>query len=171
MRNTRKMVFMAILTSLSVVLGIIDAQLAAFVTLVPYAKVGLANIVILLSIIYFDFKDGLTMAILKSVLIGLILGAVSTFFIGFSGTMLSFFGMLFFYKVSQGKFSLIGISVIGGVLHSVGQIIAVMTFYKSVAAITFLPQLLLTSLLTGVIIGMLTNSIKRYIDNARIFQK
>lgn len=169
MKNTKKMVFMAILTSLSVVLGIVDAQIGTLVTLVPFAKIGLANIVILLSILYFDFSDAITMAILKSLLVGLILGAISTFFIGFTGTMFSFFSMYAVCKLGRDKFSLIGISVIGGVMHSLGQIIAVMIFYKSLAAIAFAPQLMIVSLVTGVVIGMLTKSIRSYVDRTRVF--
>jgi len=169
MKNTKKMVFMAILTSLSVVLGVIDAQIGAFITFVPFAKVGLANIVILLSILYFDFTDSFTMAVLKSLLVGLILGAISTFFIGFTGTMFSFFGMYALCKLGRDKFSLIGISVMGGVLHSLGQVLAVMIFYKSLPAIIFAPQLMLVSVVTGVVIGMLTKSIRRYVDKTRVF--
>ena len=170
MKNTKRMVFMAVLTSLSVVLGVIDAQIGAFVTFVPFAKVGLANIVILLSILYFDFKDSLTMAILKSLLVGLILGSFSTFFIGFTGTILSFFGMWTIFKMSQGNASLILVSVVGGILHSLGQVFAVMVFYKSIAAVMFAPQLILVSVVTGVIIGMLTKSVKSYVDRTRVFE-
>lgn len=169
MKNTKKMVFMAILTSLGVVLGVVDAQIGALVTFVPFAKIGLANIVILLSIMYFDFGSSFTMAVLKSLLVGLILGAISTFFIGFTGTMLSFFGMQFLWRTSRENLSLIGISVVGGVLHSLGQIVAVMVFYKSLAAIMFAPQLMIISVVTGIIIGMLTKQIRSYVDKTRVF--
>ena len=170
MKNTKRMVFMAVLTSLSVVLGVIDAQIGVFLTFMPFAKIGLANIVIILSILYFDFKDSITMAVLKSLLVGLILGSISTFFIGFTGTMLSFFGMLTIYKMSQGNASLIFISVVGGLLHSLGQVVAVMIFYKSIAAVLFAPQLILVSVVTGVVIGMLTTSVRSYVDKTRVFE-
>lgn len=170
MKNTKRMVFMAILTSLSVILGIIDAQIGAFVTLVPFAKIGLANIVILLSILYFDFKDAITMAVLKSILVSLIMGSMVTFFIGFTGTMFSFFGMWTLCKISNQKISLIGISVIGGVLHSIGQIIVVWLFYKTSAAILFAPQLVLASVATGIVIGILTKTVRSYVDRTRVFE-
>ena len=170
MKNTKRMVFMAVLTSLSVVLGVIDAQIGVFLTFMPFGKIGLANIVIILSILYFDFKDSITMAILKSLLVGLILGSISTFFIGFTGTILSFFGMLTIYKISQGNASLILISIVGGILHSIGQIIAVMIFYNSIAAVVFAPQLILVSVIAGAVIGMLTKSIRSYVDRTRVFE-
>lgn len=169
MKNTKKMVFLAILTALGVVLGVIDAQIGSFVTLVPFAKIGLANIVILLSILYFSFTDAFTMAILKSLLVGLILGSISTFLIGFTGTMFSFFSMWLLHKLGRESISLIGISVIGGVMHSVGQIIAVMTFYRSAAAIVFVPQFLVVSVATGIVIGLLTSQVRRYVDKTRVF--
>lgn len=171
MGGTRKLVFLAILTSLSVVLGIVDSQLSVFFAVIPGAKIGLANITIILAVLYFSFTDSFTMAFLKSLLIGFILGAVSTFIIGFSGTLLSFLGMSAVLKLSRNTFSMVGVSVIGGVLHALGQIIAVTLFYSSLATLLFVPQLVVISVFTGVGTGMIANTIIRYIENAQIFPK
>lgn len=169
MDGTKKLVFLSILTSLSVVLGIIDSQLSVFLVMVAGAKIGLANIAVILSIIYFQFNDSFTLAFLKSLLIGLILGSVSTFIIGFSGTLLSFLGMYAAIKVSKNTFSMVGISVIGGVLHAIGQIFAVTFFYNTYATILFIPQLVFISAVTGVATGLITNNVLKYIDTAKIF--
>lgn len=171
MGGTKKLVFLAILTSLSVVLGIVDSQLSVFFAVIPGAKIGLANITIILAILYFSFSDSFTMAFLKSLLIGFILGAVSTFIIGFSGTLFSFLGMFTVLKLSRNTFSMVGVSVIGGVLHALGQIIAVTLFYSSLATLLFVPQLVVISVFTGVGTGMIANTIIRYIENAQIFPK
>lgn len=170
MKNTKKMVFMAILTALGVVFGVIDAQISAFVALVPGAKIGLANIVLMIAIVYFDFRDGFLMAFLKSLLVGLLLGAISTFLIGFTGTILSFIGMYLFYTLLKKNISMISVSVVGGALHSIGQVIAVMWFYNTEAAIVFIPQLLLISVATGVLTGMLTASVLSYLDKSHVFE-
>jgi heptaprenyl diphosphate synthase len=169
MDGTKKLVFLAILTSLSVVLGVVDSQISVFLAVIPGAKIGLANITIILAILYFRFSDSFTMAFLKSLLIGLILGAVSTFVIGFSGTLLSFLGMYVVIKLSRNAFSMVGVSVIGGVLHAIGQITAVTFFYSSLATLLFVPQLVFISAITGVGTGLITNTVIRYIENAQIF--
>jgi heptaprenyl diphosphate synthase len=169
MDGTKKLVFLAILTSLSVVLGVVDSQISVFLAVIPGAKIGLANITIILAILYFRFSDSFTMAFLKSLLIGLILGAVSTFVIGFSGTFLSFIGMFVVIKLSRNTFSMVGVSVIGGVLHALGQITAVTFFYSSLATLLFVPQLVFISAVTGVGTGLITNTVIRYIENAQIF--
>lgn len=169
MDGTKKLVFLAILTSLSVVLGVVDSQISVFLAVIPGAKIGLANITIILAILYFRFSDSFTMAFLKSLLIGLILGAVSTFVIGFSGTFLSFLGMFIVIKLSKNTFSMVGVSVIGGVLHALGQITAVTFFYSSLATLLFVPQLVFISAVTGVGTGLITNTVIRYIENAQIF--
>jgi heptaprenyl diphosphate synthase len=169
MDGTKKLVFLAILTSLSVVLGVIDSQISVFLAVIPGAKIGLANITIILAILYFRFGDSFTMAFLKSLLIGLILGAVSTFVIGFSGTLLSFLGMFIVIRLSRNTFSMVGVSVIGGVLHALGQITAVTFFYSSLATLLFVPQLVFISAVTGVGTGLIANTVIRYIENAQIF--
>lgn len=170
MKHTKQMVFMAILTSLSVVLGVIDAQIAAFFAVIPGAKLGLANITIMLGILYFPFRDSLLMAILKSILVGLLLGAISTFIIGFAGTMLSFFGMYTLHKLFRKNISIVGISIVGGTLHSIGQIAAIIAFYTNIIAVVFIPQLILISVATGMLTGMLTVTVSKYIEKTRLFE-
>ncbi|QVK21256.1 Gx transporter family protein [Mycoplasmatota bacterium] len=177
MRNTRKLVLISVLISLSVVLGIIDKYISSFI--LPgaiSARLGLANIVIMLGIIYLNFKDVLLIAILKSVLIGFILGRFDVFIYGFSGTMLSFFGMWMLYKFTKDWFSLIGISLIGAILHIIGQVTAVHWLLISdigYFSLYFIvnPFLIPASMITGVMIGILTKSLIRYVDNSGIFKR
>lgn len=170
MKNTRKMVFMAILTSLSVVLGIVDAQISSFVAIYG-VKIGLANIIIILSILYFSFTESFAMALLKSLLISLMLGVISTFLIGFTGTMFSYFGMMLVIKLSRDRASLILVSVVGGILHATGQLIMAGAFYNfGLSVIGVAPQLLLISTLTGVVTGKLTTEIRRYVDRTKVFE-
>jgi len=171
MRDTKQMVLISNLIALSVVLGIIDVTISYMVMPgVAGVRIGLANTVILLGIIYFKFSDVFLMAVLKSLLGSFILGSFTTFIIGFTGTMLSFFGMWIFYKSAGKLFSLVGVSVFGGFLHVVGQLIAVY-FYHNIGLATFVyaPAFMLASIITGVMIGKVTKNIIKYIENAKVF--
>ena len=93
-KTIRNLTLSAILVSLGVIFSFIDVMIsrAAFPFL-PTAKIGIANIIILIGIYAFDFKTSLSMAVLKSALTGLILGNMISFIISMSATLVSFFIM------------------------------------------------------------------------------
>lgn len=170
MKNTRKMVFMAILIALSVVLGIVDNTISGPIG-VQGAKIGLANIIIILAIIYFSPGETFFMVLLKSMLVSLIANGFSTFLLTFTGTMLSFISMYLLIKVLKKKSSLYFVSIVGGVMHAVGQLVAAGWFYKfGLSVLGYAPQLLLLSILTGYITGRLAQNVLSYVDRTRVFE-
>lgn len=66
------MVAMAL--SLSVIESLIPLPFIA-----PGVKLGISNIVILICIVFFGFKDSLIVGVLKSILLMLVTGAVTSF--------------------------------------------------------------------------------------------
>jgi heptaprenyl diphosphate synthase len=185
MKNTRKMVFMAVLTALGVVLGIVDRTISAQITLalattgVPplvHLRLGLANIVILLSILNFSFSESFLMATLKSLLVSLILGQITTFIYGYSGTVLSFLVMWSLLKITRGKLNIIVVSFFGSITHLFGQLVAVFfvltggSMFGLGAIIANGLLMLPASLVTGVLIGMIVKNVRSYVDRTRVFQ-
>ncbi len=153
--NTRHIVLISVLVTLGVIFSIFDRFIssAAFPFL-PTAKIGLANIVILIGIYRFKFKEALLMTILKSTLVGLILGSPTTFVIGFTASMLSFFGMYATYRLLNRVATMISVSVVGGFLHIWGQLLAVAVIYQlGTAVLTYGALLVFVSLVTSIIIG------------------
>lgn len=167
-RKLEKMIFMSILVTLSIILGIIDSAYLGFLTWTPSTKIGLANIVIIVSIYYFSFREVLFIASLKSIVIGLLLGTPMTFLIGLSGTMLSFIVMYILLKIGKDKFSLIGISISGSVFHTIGQFLVVVFLY-STGILALIPLNLVISIVTGIGIGMITDSLIKYLNSNSVF--
>lgn len=163
-----KIVSVAILVALASVLSLFDryissAFLSMFPTVLlifPYFKIGIANIIILVIIYNFDFKYSLIAVILKSCILGLFaLNGLTSFIIGFSGTILSYFVMYFLKKASNKSYFMIFVSMAGGFSHSLGQIIASLTFYNALNINSFLlysPLILTIGLISGVLIGLIT---------------
>ncbi len=164
--NTRKLVLIAIMVSLSVIIGVIDAQISVAVAFFAYTKLGLANIIVLLFVTKFKFKDCLILVILKSILVSFILGSLITFVISIFASLLSFIFMFYIYKKTN-VFSLIGVSVAGSFIHITTQIIVVTIIYNisiEVISLHFI-RLSLISLFTGVLIGFVTIKLKKYLDS------
>jgi len=58
---------------------------------------------------------------------------------------------------ATGKFSVIGVSIAGGVFHNIGQMIVAMLVLESYSIVYYLPVLLIAGVITGVLIGIAAN--------------
>lgn len=164
----KKYTRLSLLLALSVVLNIIETTIPVFNGLIPGLKLGLANIVILFVLYEFSLKDAIYISILRVFLVGIIrtgLFSVS-FFFSLGGAVLSIIAMGLVKKYT--KLSEIGVSVTGSFFHSLGQIIVASLLINMKAMMYYLPLLLLFSIPTGIITGLISKElIKNFklIDN------
>lgn len=169
-KTIRNLTLSAILVSLGVIFSFIDVMIsrAAFPFL-PTAKIGIANIIILIGIYAFDFKTSLSMAVLKSALTGLILGNMISFIISMSATLVSFFIMYLAHRAFKDKTSMVGVSVLGGFSHMVTQLFVVSVIYRlGDLVILYGALLVFVSLLTSIIIGIVSNKLFSYLDGKNL---
>lgn len=152
------------LTAVGVVLSIIDKFISSVAfPFLPMVKIGLANIVVLIGIYKYDVKTSLILPVLKSILTGLLVGGAMSFVIGFSGTMLSFILMQIFKNILKEKVSIIGVSVIGGVSHIIGQCIVIALIYNLGSEVMlYLGALIIVSIITSLLIGLLSKKLLSY---------
>ena len=74
-----------------------------------------------------------------------------------AGALLSFLCMYLVKK--SGAFSVIGVSLTGGVAHNVGQLLVAMLVLESLNLVYYGPVLLLSGLITGLLIGIVTREV------------
>lgn len=160
--DNKKIAKLAMLLSISVVLALIESVIPIFNS-IPGIKLGLANIVILYALYTLNFKDAIYISILRVILVGILrTGLFSiTFFFSLVGSILSIITM---YIVKETKMSIVGVSVCGAIAHSIGQIIVAIIFLSNFDIIYYLPILLISSILTGIVIGLLTEKIIKYYE-------
>ena len=70
--------------------------------------------------------------------------------------MLSFVVMSLLKKT--GKFSIIGVSLAGGVFHNVGQVTVAALVVENVKMAYYLPFLLVSGVVTGILIGIVAKT-------------
>jgi len=171
MNKIKKIVLISILISLAVILSLFDKTITPLAfPMIPTAKIGLANIVILLGIMLFDFKDSLTIVILKSIIANLLFSGLTSFIIGGTASVISYFIMLGLYKGIKKNISAIGISVAGGFAHTVIQLFVVALIYNLGEVTLYYGALLVfVSLIASVIIGFIVNKLTNYFMNSEFF--
>lgn len=161
----KKISRLSMLLALSVALNIIETFVPLFNGIIPGLKLGLANIVILISLYIYGFKDTLLLSVLRVFIVGILrTGLFSmSFFFSLSGAILSIFMMFVAKKFS--KLSIIGISIVGSLSHTIGQILIAVIFYN-INMIYYMALSLILSIPTGIIIGFLAKEVKKTLDLA-----
>ena len=161
---------LTMLLSLSVVLNIIESFIPFFNGVIPGLKLGLANIIILVVLYVYSFKDSLYVSILRVLLVGILrTGLFSiSFFFSLGGAILSIIVM---YLSSKTKLSVIGVSILGSISHSVGQILIAILIMNNVYIIYYIPWLLLFSIPTGILTGICSKSLIKSLKNRLNFNE
>lgn len=155
----KKLIRMSMLISLSVVISIIESYIPILNNVVPGLRLGLSNIIIIFVLYKYSFKDSLYVSIVRVFLVGLLrTGLFSiSFFFSLSGAIFSIIAMCLVKKIKI--FSVVGVSIIGSIAHSIGQILVAIFILKNENIIYYLPYLLIFSIPTGIITGLIAKKI------------
>lgn len=132
---------------------------------VPGIKLGLANIMIVIMLYKSSAKEALLLSIVRIMLSGFLFGNLSSILYSIAGGVLSL-GIMTLLK-KQGGFSVIGVSVAGGVSHNVGQLIVAMLVVETYQVGYYFPVLLVAGVLTGLGIGIASQEVLKRIRNIR----
>ena len=157
LNKTSKMVYMSLLVSMALILSIIERMIPVpFVT--PGAKLGLANLVIIISVYTLDsYKESFTVLILRIFLATMLGGSVSNLLYSFTGGILSFIATLIVKELGGKHVSIIGVSASAAVFHNVGQLLAASLVLHNIGVFLYLPLLSIAGIVTGVFIGLSAN--------------
>jgi heptaprenyl diphosphate synthase len=164
MNKIKKLIFMSLLVSIGLALSVLESAIPLPI-IVPGAKLGLSNMVILVTLVVFGFREALAVGILKSLLLVLITGSVSSLAYSLSGSILSCIAMAIIYVYFSRIFSLIGVSIFGAVAHNFAQVSVAAVMMNNARIYSYLPILLITSLFTGYFVGLSSIYISRNLQN------
>lgn len=159
MRNesTLKMTRLAMFLALGVLLNYAEAVFLPTAFIAPGVKLGLANTIGLIVLYYFGVKEYIGLGFLRVVMTSLFTGFGFNFFIGLSGWLVA---SLLVIVLLQGKqLSIYGLSLVGAVGHGVGQILMVSQLYQTPYMINYLPILIVTGSIAGLVIAWLSEQV------------
>ena len=172
MSRTQKIIHLAILATLASIFSIVDRYVSGLIfPLIPGAKIGIANLVVLIALMNFDFKESLAVVVLKSLIGGLLFFGLISFIIGGSASLVSFLVMYFVKKLLKDKVSMVGVSMCGGATHCLTQLFVIMLMY-GMGEVVFVYglYLLIISILSSIVLGLLaikTNDLYMHIYNKK----
>lgn len=158
--STKKIALCGVLTALAMIFSYIESVIPIPIP-VHGIKLGVANIAVITILYVLGVKEAIVINLLRIALTALLFGNVNSFLFSISGAVLSLTIMIIMKRLDF--FSCIGVSVCGGVMHNVGQIIAAVFIMGSEAIVLYLPVLIVSGVFTGVVIGVVSGIVAKHV--------
>ena len=156
---------MGLLTALGLIIGYIEFLIPIPLG-IPGVKPGFANIVIVWALYSLGPWEALMINGMRIFLSGFLFGNFSMILYSLAGAAVSFLCMCLAKK--SGLFSMTGVSMIGGVMHDMGQLLVAMAVLETVSLVYYGPVLLAAGVITGLLIGIVSGEVKKRIPAALV---
>ena len=162
--KTKKVAFLGLAIALAMVLSFVESQIPALVA-IPGIKVGLPNLVMVFLLYKVGWKETVIVSIIRILLVSILFGNVQTMIFSIAGALLSLLGMILLKKTDW--FSAITVSIVGGILHNVGQIIAACLVTETAEVAFYLPVLLVSGTVAGAVIGIIAGMLVKRLEKIK----
>ena len=149
--NTKKLTLLAMMITFAIVLSYVESKIPAFVA-IPGVKVGLANIVVIFVLYKLGMKEAIIISGVRVFIISMLFGNPVSMIYSISGAILSLAVMFLLKKLTPLKE--VAVSVVGGVMHNVGQIAVASVILDTNVVVYYLPFLILSGTIAGIAVGV-----------------
>ena len=151
--NTKRLTTLSLLVAVAMILSYVEAQIPISVS-VPGVKLGISNIATLFALYTLGISEAVLVSVVRVVLSSLVFANPVMMIYSLSGAVLALVFMILMKEI--GVFSILGVSVVGGVMHNVGQIIAAIILMKNSGVAYYLVPLIVSGTVAGVAVGVLS---------------
>lgn len=152
MKKTRKIALYGLMVALAFIFSYVESLLP--VVGIPGIKLGLANLVVLTTLVLLSPRDALVISLIRIVLVGFTFGSPASMLYSLAGGLVSL-GVMVLCRRTE-KLSILGVSVAGGVSHNLAQLAVAAAVLRTPQIVWYLPMLLLSGVITGALIGIIT---------------
>ena len=158
-KSVKHLVMLAMFTTMALTIFVVEAQIPIPVPIYG-VKLGLANVITLIVLVVYRPRDAFAVLVMRILLGSLFTGTLVSMIYSLSGGILCFLGMALLCRLLHRK-HLWFISMIGAVLHNVGQI---------AAAIVVMQSVLVSGCITGIFTGIAADRVVHFLPRS-IFPK
>ena len=149
---TRRIAIVGLMSALALIFSYIEV-LFPFNFGVPGIKLGIANLVIIIALYYLNGKYALVINLIRIFIAGLLFSGVFGIIYSLAGGLLSLLTMVLVKHT--GIFSITGVSIAGGVMHNLGQILIAAVVVGNIRVFVYFPVLVISGVVSGIIIGII----------------
>ena len=144
-----RVAYFGVFTALALIFSYVESLIPIQIG-IPGVKLGLANLMIVIALYKMSLKETYLLSITRVVLSGFLFGNMFAILYSLAGGLLSLTVMAVLKKA--GGFSVMGVSIAGGVFHNIGQLIIAMIVVETFSVAYYIPVLLIAGVITGLLI-------------------
>ena len=157
---------LGLFTTVALILSYVESLLPPIWAAVPGIKVGLPNIVIILILYKAGFKPAAAVSLVRVSIVTLLFGNVMMLAYSLAGAVLSLTLMALCKRFNL--FSTVGVSIVGGVSHNLGQILVAIVLFKTVQLGYYMIVLAFTGTIAGIFIGLAGTILLKRLEQFKI---
>lgn len=162
--NTKRVALCGLLLAMMLILGWIEKQIP---TPHPAMKLGLSNSVLIFAVYMLDIPTAYVLMFFKVFLSNVMFGSLGvSFAMGMAGGFVSLTAMVLLSRV-KGMHT-VTVSIVGGVMHHVGQILMALLVVNTPGLLTALPFLMIAGLIFGAVTGVCADRVMKYMKHMRL---
>ena len=160
-----RVAYFGVFTALALIFSYIE-------TLIPVnfgiygVKLGLANLIFVVALYKIGIGEAFLLSVVRVVLSGFLFGNYFSIIYSLAGGMLSLAVMSLLKR--SGGFSVMGVSIAGGVFHNIGQLIVPKLVVETFSVIYYVHVLLTAGMLAGLVIGIAANGMLRRLKGLKM---
>lgn len=151
--QSRKIAVLSMFTALALILSYVESLLPVFFG-IPGIKLGLANLVTVLLLYSLSWKEAGLVSVIRILASGFLFGNLMSIAFALAGGIASLI-LMTLLKKNHG-FSMLGVSIAGGCIHNMGQLLVAAFVVQTARLAYYLPVLLVSGLVTGFLIGLIS---------------
>ena len=150
--KTRKLTLLSMLCAIALTIFMVEAQIPPL-TPIPGIKMGLANIITVLTVFAIGSKEAAAVLFVRIFLGAVFAGNFSTIFYSGAGGLCAILVTILSRKILTKKQLWIA-GVLGAIAHSVGQMAMAIAITQTVGLIAYLPVMIAASIVSGTFTGL-----------------
>ena len=159
----KKTAYLGVFAAVAIIFGYVES-LFPFFAGIPGIKLGLANLAVLFILEKYTWKEAALVSAVRILVIGFLFGNMFSILYSLAGAALSLAVMNLMKK--RAGFSILGVSVSGGVSHNIGQLIIAALIVENTAFLYYAPVLIISGVITGLLVGLLTREVLKRIPDS-----
>ncbi|MBQ8432806.1 MAG: Gx transporter family protein [Clostridia bacterium] len=166
--RTKQIAFLGLGASLALLLSYVEFLLPPLFVAVPGIKLGLPNVVILYVLYCLGIRHAALVSAVRLLLSWMLFGSTMTLAYSVAGAALSLLAMGLLKKTD--RLSPVGVSVVGGVLHNLGQILVATVLLDTPQIAYYMIVLTVTGTVSGIFIGLCGAMLVKRVPPAKFFR-
>lgn len=160
-----KAAYFGVFTALALIFSYVETLIPIHIG-IPGVKLGLANLIVVIALYRMGVREAYVLSVVRVILAGFLFGNLFAILYSLAGGLLSLTVMVFLKKTE--KFSVLGVSMAGAVFHNIGQLIMAAIVLESLSITYYLPVLMISGIVTGLLIGIVANEMLKRVRSLQL---